>query len=87
MGAADLRTAFNSVTGAKFSCAQATMGYEQANGIQWQRLVFSGTSADGTPFEVRSDRLRPETDLVAAAKGVAQTLLAKSQQQPPATGG
>jgi hypothetical protein len=84
MSVTGLRAAFNSAVQPQFSCATASLTYERANGTEWQRLWFSGTSADGVPFQIKSDRLRAETDLIAAAKAVGEKLIA--QQAPPAQG-
>lgn len=76
MGVAELRSAFNEVAElAGFTCARAELTYEPGDGVQWQRLTFRGTDAAGKPFVVRSDRLRPETDVALAAKEVATRLV------------
>lgn len=77
MGVADLRDAFNAVSQPRYSCQRATLGYEPGDGVQYQRLEFSGSSASGVPFFVKSDRLRPNTDVNKAAAAVAQALLDK----------
>lgn len=84
MGTADLRAAFNLVGEPALTCTQALLDYESANGVQWQRLTFHGTRSDGQPFEVRSDRLRPESDLSAAAREVAARVLSQSKEQAEA---
>lgn len=84
MGTADLRAAFNLVGNPTLTCTQALLDYESGDGIQWQRLTFRGTGVDGQPFEVRSDRLRPETDLSAAAREVAARVLSQSREPAPA---
>lgn len=85
MGVADLVAAFNLVAEPRFTCVKAFLTYEPGDGIQWQRLTFRGTDAGGLPFEVRTDRLRPETDLAAAARSVAADMLAKPLPAAPAT--
>lgn len=83
MGAADLRDAFNAVAAPSFQCQRAFLGYEAGNGIEWQRLTFSGTAANGEPFEVRSDRVRPHGDVNAEARATAQRLLEQSKKPAP----
>lgn len=83
MGVAELRSAFNEVAElAGFTCARAELNYEPGDAIQWQRLVFRGTDAAGQPFVTRSERLRPETDVVLAAKEVATKLIAHPPEGP-----
>ena len=72
MGVAELRSAFNEGAAGKASCEQAHLNYEQHSDLQWQRLTFRGKDASGNQFEVRSDRLRPETDLLVAARNIGQ---------------
>jgi hypothetical protein len=75
MAAADLRDAFNAVSEPRFTCQRALLGYETRDQTQFQRLTFSGTGADGTVFDIRSDLLRPGIDVNLAARVVAQRLL------------
>lgn len=75
MGAADLRDGFNAVAAPAFNCDRATLHYERAHDVEWQVLTFSGSAADGAPFETRSERLRAGTDVNLAARAVAQTFL------------
>lgn len=82
MGASDLRDSFNLVSAPAFNCQRATLGYEHANDVEWTVLTFSGNAADGAPFEIKSPRLRPGTDVNLAARAAAQQLL--DQGKPPA---
>lgn len=79
MGIGELRTAFNEICQPAFTCTLALLDYEreQLNGktVEWQVLLFRGTSADDTPFEIKSERHSGDIDLNAAAKAVAQKLL------------
>lgn len=75
MGVADLVAAFNEAGEPKFTAQRAFLTYEPGDGIQWQRLTFHGTDEQGNNFKVRSNRLRPETDLNAASKAVARSLI------------
>lgn len=75
MGVRQLIEAFNSVASPAFVCARAFQAIERAHDIDFQRLTFSGTASDGTPFAVQSEQLRPKSDLVEAAKSIAQNLL------------
>ena len=74
MGILDIRAAFSDALPAGYSCSAAWLSYEQHADIQWQRLRFRGTGPGGEAFEVRSDQLRPETDLHAAARKLAKGL-------------
>lgn len=82
MGVGELREAFNSVSQPAFTCTLALLDYERDGGKEWQILLFRGTSADGKPFEVKSERLKGDIDLNRAAKDVAQKLL---DQRKPAS--
>jgi hypothetical protein len=81
MSAADLLAAFNGAADPAFTATSATLGYERVKDIEYQRLTFAGHKADGSPFEAKSELLRPETNVNDAATAVAQTLL-KSQKPP-----
>lgn len=81
MAATDLRDAFNAVSEPTFTCAKALLGYEHKDEIQFQRMFFSGTGADGSVFDVRSTLLRPGTDVNLAAAAVARQLL--EDRKPP----
>lgn len=86
MGAAGLREAFNAVSQPAFTCTLALLDYEreQINGktVEWQVLLFRGTSADGTPFEIKSERHPGDIDINTAAMDTAQKLL---DQRKPAS--
>lgn len=79
MGIGELRAAFNEICQPAFTCTLALLDYEreQLNGktVEWQVLLFRGTSADGKPFEIKSERHSGDIDLNVAAKEVAQKLL------------
>lgn len=82
MGVGELREAFNSISApAGITCRQALLDYERHNDVESQILLFRGTDADGNAFEIKSDRLRPNTDVNQAAKETAQRLL--DQRKPP----
>lgn len=80
MGVSDLKDAFNSVAEPAYSAQKAFLSYETKDTIQFQRLKFSGTSQDGTQFEITSDSVRPSGDVLSAARETAQRLLAR---KPP----
>jgi hypothetical protein len=80
LGVAELKQAFNEVAEPAFSAQKAYLSYETKDTIQFQRLKFSGTSQDGTQFEVASDQVRPGGDVLSAARETAQRLLAR---KPP----
>ena len=77
MGIADLRATFNDACAGQVTCTKATMNYVQQGGTEWQVLCFWGSYANGEPFEIKSDRIRPSGSLLAASKDTAATLLAK----------
>ncbi len=79
MGVSDMRAAFNAVAEPQFSAQRATLRYKQGDGIQFQILEFSGSDADGAPFAVESDPLRPGTDINLACAVLAQALLDKKE--------
>jgi len=81
MGVADLKAAFNEAAPG-FACTRATLGYEQANGTEWQRLTFYGTGADGQAFTIRSDRIRPHGDVLLATRETAARLLDQNKTPP-----
>ena len=84
MGTAELRTAFNDVAAPLgITANRAELSYEQHEGLQWQRLTFRGTDATGQPFVERSERLRPETDVVAAAREVATRMVTAKEGTKP----
>ena len=74
MSISDLRDAFNAAAGPKFTCRQAFMDIVRDAG-EWQVLTFFGTGEDGATFEVKSDKLPPNTDLSKEAQGVAKKLI------------
>lgn len=75
MGVADLRDAFNLVTGDAATCRKATMAYSQANDLEWQTLSFYGIRQDESEFTIHSDRVPPGGDLTDMARKTAQRLI------------
>jgi len=82
MGVRELREAFNSAADGQFTCMMATLGYEQADNIEWQRLTFSGIGADGAPFQVQSARLKAGTNVLDAARETALALVDQGKHTP-----
>ena len=82
MGVGELRQAFNDICQPAFTCTLALLDYERDGGKEWQILLFRGTSSDGTPFEIKSERLKGDIDLNIAAKEVAQKLLDQRKPAP-----
>lgn len=82
MGVAELRSAFNEVSEPAFTCSRALLAYEKSGDVQWQRLTFSGIGQDGEPFEIKSDQLRPDADVVVAARATAQALVNRATPPP-----
>lgn len=79
MAVQHLREAFNDAAAGVFTASIATLGYERSHDTEWQRLTFSGTAADGSPFATQSDLLRPGTNVMQAARDVALALIAKGK--------
>lgn len=79
MGVGELRESFNAVSQPAFTCTLALLDYERGHikgkFVEWQILLFRGTSADGIPFVIKSLRLNRDADLNIIAKAVAQKLL------------
>lgn len=83
MGVKELRESFNSVFGTAGSCTKALMDYKMSGGIQYQILFFAGSYADGEPFVIQSELIRPSANLLTASRETAAALL--SQKRTPAT--
>lgn len=81
MGVSDLRDAFNGVSRPAYTATLALLDYQRSHDTEWQILVFRGTAADGTPFEIKSGLLKPGTVVNQAAKETAQALLDRGK--PP----
>lgn len=77
MGIADVKSAFNEVSGAAATCMLALLEYESANDTQFQVLYFSGNYADGSQFAIHSDRIRPGGDVNQMARDTAARVLAQ----------
>ena len=75
MGVRELRDGFNAVSQPDATANAARMSYVQQGGTEWQVLQFTGSWADGSPFTLKSDRLRPGTDVVLAARMAAIQML------------
>lgn len=85
MGAAELRAAFNDGAAGDAQCSSATSEYDRHEGVEYTILRFYGTRRDGTEFAVHSDRLRPGSNPVEAAReaGAAlATAAAKAEGSP-----
>ena len=82
MGVKELRDSFNAAADGQFTCMTATLGYEQADNIEWQRLTFSGIGSDGTPFQAQSARLKAGTNVLMAARETAVALLDQGKHTP-----
>lgn len=79
MGIADIKAAFNEASRPQAACLVALLEYEQANDTQYQVLYFSGNFADGEPFVIRSDRIRPNGDVTAMARATAERVLGQKK--------
>lgn len=75
MGARDMRDAFNEAAKPTATCIKAFLEYENANDTQWQVGYFSGNYADGSGFVIKSDRLRPNGDVLEMVRATAARLL------------
>lgn len=76
-GVKGLREAFNATSEPVFTCTAATMAYERKHDTEFQILTFRGRNADGEPFVITSEDLRPGSDLAEACKETAGRLLAR----------
>jgi hypothetical protein len=81
MGTKQLREAFNDAAGPEATCTMALLDYVQQGGTEWQILSFYGSYADGTPFEVKSQRIRPNGSVEVAARETAQGMLQRRKPQ------
>lgn len=87
MGVKELREAFNAVAEPTFTAQKAFLDYVQQGGTQYSVITFSGIDDAGTPFEAKSNRIKPKGDVILAARETAQALLTareQNAQQPPA---
>lgn len=75
MGSRELKIAFNETSVPAATCIKALLEYEQAGGMEWQVLYFSGNWADGVGFAIRSDRIRPGEEVNLVARATAERLL------------
>lgn len=82
MGVSDLQSAFNDAAASAFTCTRAFLGYTQAHDTEWQILEFRGTDSNGAEFIAKSDPVRPNGDIIAAAVATAKRLI---DQRKPAT--
>lgn len=71
MGIADIKAAFNQVAQPQFTCTTALLDYQRKDSTEFQILSFSGTSASGEQFAIKSDRIRAGGDLIKAARDTA----------------
>lgn len=79
MGVRELRDAFNDAAQGQATCQQCLLGYDRHGDVEWQILTFSGIGADGQPFTVKSDRIRPGSDVTMAARQTATDFVQKQQ--------
>lgn len=80
-GVRGLRQAFNETVGpAGFNCTMALLDYERKHDSEFQILRFRGKDATGADFDIRSEDLRPSSDLGVACRETAQRLL--DQRKP-----
>lgn len=79
MGARELKEAFNTVSIPRYTCTLATLGYDRRDGKEFQILKFSGMGADGNSFNVTSEPLEPNSDVVLAAGATAQALMDRGE--------
>lgn len=75
MGARQLAEAFNDGAAGDAQCERATSEYDRHEGVEYTILRFYGTRRDGTEFAVHSDRLRPGSDPLAAARQIGTALV------------
>lgn len=75
MGVKELRDSFNLVAEPDASASKAFLDYQTWANVQYQVLTFAGSFGDGVGFKISSDRIRPNGDLIIAARNTAKTLL------------
>lgn len=73
-GSIVIREAFNKAASPDARAEKAFHRYDYHDNVAFERVRFVGRKADGTPFDVESDRLRPGSDLSAASAEVATKL-------------
>lgn len=71
MGIKDIVAAFNAISEPGATCDRAKLAYEHSHDTEWQILTFYGTKADGMPFEIRADPVRPGDNILQAARETA----------------
>lgn len=79
MGAKELKDNFNQVSAPDAICQIALLEYVPWQGTEAQILYFSGSWANGDGFSIKSDRLRPESEVNAAARETARQLLQRKR--------
>lgn len=85
MGSADLRSAFNDAAAPYYTASTATMSQKMSGGIQQSILEFKGTDADGQPFEVKSNLIRPGGDVMQVARETAAAIVQQKKDKANAT--
>lgn len=78
MGMKEVKAAFEQELGPTYSCSMATMDIVRHDGVESQVLFFRGNDASGALFEIRSDPIRGDGDLIAAAQATAKRVLEKA---------
>ena len=82
MGTKDLREAFNTAADGFFTCSVALLDYERVDGVEWQRLTFSGSAADGSAFSTQSGLIPAKSNVTQAARDTAVALIDKGKTAP-----
>lgn len=77
----DVKDAFQEAVGSEYSCTMTLMDMVREHGAEFQVFRFRGNDAAGEPFEIVSDHLRGETDLIQAAKDTASRLLKEKKAE------
>lgn len=77
----DVKDAFQEAVGSQYSCTMALMDMVREHGAEFQVLRFRGNDPDGAEFEIISDHLRGDTDLIQAAKDTAGRLLKEKKAE------
>lgn len=77
MGVQELVNEFNLSMGSAGAAVAAYLEYERAGGTEWQVLYFSGNYADGSGFSIKSNRIRPNGDVMAMVRATAAQVLAQ----------
>lgn len=82
-GSQVVRDAFNAAAAPEARAERAFHRYDYHDNVAYERIRIVGRKADGSALDVESDRLRPGTDLAAAARELAAKTIGPPPAPPP----